>query len=85
MKPLGFTNYFNYYDFLNCQNGILIGRDGFLKIFCEKYLGYSRNKGIDFVAKRNNHFVVGETKFISAAGGTQDKSFKDIISCITTN
>jgi hypothetical protein len=40
-------------------------------------LGYSRNKGLDFVARFNGKYVIGEAKFVSSEGGNQNKSFDD--------
>lgn len=68
--------------FIANENSILVGSDDFLKEFCNKFLGYEGVKGIDFVAKKGKKFIVGETKLISDLGGTQDKSFKDILSLI---
>ena len=83
-EPLGIKNYKDFESFLKCDRGILMGSDDDLKNFCKKYLNYKRNKGLDFVAKVKNKIIIGETKFISTSGGTQDKSFKDIISLLET-
>ena len=73
-------------DFLQSNNGILCGSDKKLKEFCVENFGLQRtDKGVDFVAKINNNIIVGEAKFISASGGTQDKSFKDIKSLLDRN
>ncbi|MCQ2776589.1 MAG: hypothetical protein MJ217_02575 [Bacilli bacterium] len=70
-------------EFLSCNFGVLCESDSKLKKFARQYLGFRRiDKGIDFIAKVGNNFIVGEAKFISAKGGTQDKSFKDIKSLI---
>jgi hypothetical protein len=84
LHPFGntFINKYDYPSFLSTQNAILIGGDDFLKRFCQRYFGYTRNKGIDFIAKVGKNFIIGETKFITAAGGTQDKSYKDIESLL---
>ena len=32
--------------------------------FAKAYLGYNRDKGLDFIAKVNETFIIGETKFL---------------------
>ncbi len=65
-------------DFLKIKGtAFLKGGDKSLKIFAKKYLGYKGKKGLDLVFKKNNNFFIGEAKFISASGGTQDKSFRE--------
>lgn len=73
-------------DFLKAKTGVLCESDSKLKSFAERYLGFKRtDKGVDLIAKVGNNFIVGEAKFISASGGTQDKSFKDIKSLFNSN
>ncbi len=55
----------------------LDGSDKKLKEFATKHFGYRRKKGLDFVALAYGIPVIGEAKFISASGGTQDKSFRE--------
>ncbi|MBA3632552.1 MAG: restriction endonuclease [Acidobacteria bacterium] len=59
------------------ENAILDGGDKVLKDFAKEHLGYSRNKGLDFVARFNGKYVIGEAKFVSSEGGNQNKSFDD--------
>ncbi len=58
---------------------ILDGGDEALKNFAKKELGYKGKKGLDLVIKINSLFIIGEAKFITSKGGTQDKSFREAI------
>ncbi len=55
----------------------LDGGDKKLKEFSKKHFGYRRKKGLDFVALAYGTPIIGEAKFISTGGGTQDKSFRE--------
>lgn len=39
--------------------------------FAKEHLGYNYNKGLDFVARFNKQFVIGEAKFLTDFGGHQ--------------
>lgn len=67
------------------ENCILNVSDNKMKLFAEKHLGYNRNKGLDFVAKFNNNYVIGEAKFLTDFGGHQNAQFDDAISTIQTD
>jgi hypothetical protein len=72
-----------YKEFLDYKKpAILKGADAALKEFAHKEIGYEGEKGLDLVLKVKNRFILGEAKFISASGGTQDKSFRETISFI---
>lgn len=58
-------------------NAILEGGDNDLKNFAQKYLGYTRNKGLDFIGRFNGCYIIGEAKFISDEGGHQNDQFVD--------
>lgn len=86
-----FGHYFSYWihkqykvlsedNFLKTNNGIvaLDGGDKKLKDFAKKYLNYDRKKGLDFVIKVKNIYVIGESKFVGHSGGTQDKSVREV-------
>lgn len=64
------------------RNCILCMSDSKMQEFAKKYLGYERDKGIDFLAKFNNKYVIAEAKFITDFGGHQDAQFDDAISTI---
>jgi hypothetical protein len=66
----------------NKKVAILDGGDSALMNFAKEELGYKGKKGLDLVLKINGKFIIGEAKFISMGGGTQDKSFREGISFI---
>ena len=66
----------------NNNNAILSGSDSQLMNFAQKHLGYKRNKGIDFIARCNNTYIIGEAKFISDEGGHQNDQFLDAMTTV---
>lgn len=71
------------YEFMaNNENAILSGSDASLMAFAQNHLGYTRNKGVDFVARFNNTYVIGEAKFISDEGGHQNDQFLDAMTTL---
>jgi len=52
--------------------------------FAKEELGYKHNKGLDFVARFNGKYVIGEAKFLTDFGGHQNAQFNDAISTIKT-
>jgi len=66
----------------NNENAILGGNDAVLLTFAKEKFGYNKNKGLDFIARFNKKYVLGEAKFITDIGGNQDKSFVDVISTL---
>lgn len=72
--------------FISCSdNAILDGSDAQLKQFAITHLGYTRNdKGIDFIARFNNKYIIGEAKFISDEGGHQNDQFLDAMTTLRT-
>lgn len=72
--------------FLNSsENAILNTSDGMMKKFAEEYLGYNHDKGLDFIARFNNKYIIGEAKFLTDNGGHQSNQFADAISMITSD
>ena len=67
------------------ENAILKGGDKVLVEFARDHFGYSKKKGLDFVARFNGKYILGETKFITAVGGNQNNSFRDVITTLTAN
>lgn len=62
---------------------ILSGQDDFLGNFARTYLGWQReDKGLDFVAKVGEKFVIGEAKFITDFGGHQNDQFLDALTTV---
>lgn len=55
----------------------LKGNDGALKKFAEKELGCRLSKGIDFVLKKDDRFLIAEAKFLTTPGGEQNGGFAD--------
>jgi hypothetical protein len=66
----------------NNNNAILSGSDAQLMNFAQTHLGYTRNKGVDFIARFNNTYVIGEAKFISDEGGHQNDQFLDAMTTL---
>lgn len=64
------------------DNAILDAGDAELMDFAKHYLDYKRDKGLDFIAKFNNKYIIGEAKFLTDFGGHQDTQFADAISTI---
>lgn len=75
----------NETEFLQSKGlAILKGSDAYLADFARKHLGYTRDKGLDFVARRDETFFIGEAKFISDEGGHQNDQFLDAITTLET-
>lgn len=80
---LGVPIYHNVDDFLNNnENAILNISDAGMENFARQYLGYNHEKGLDFVARFNDKYIIGEAKFLTDFGGHQDSQFADAISTI---
>lgn len=73
-------------DFLGYNgNAVLNASDAEMERFAREYLGYNHDKGLDFVARFNNTYVIGEAKFLTDFGGHQDTQFNDAIATITSD
>lgn len=66
------------------NNAILEGTDKSLMEYAQANLGYTRDKGLDFIARFNKQYVIGEAKFISDEGGHQNDQFLDAMTTIKT-
>ena len=64
------------------QNCILNSTDKVMKEFAQKFLGFTRDKGIDFLAKFNGKYIIGEAKFLTDFGGHQNAQFSDAINTL---
>ena len=53
-----------------------------MKEFATMYLGYTGNKGLDFIARFNNKYIIGEAKFLSDFGGHQNAQYNDAITTL---
>lgn len=79
---------FSSYDqFFESKHKIIFldGTDKTLKKFAEKDLKCvfkTLSKGLDFLAKANQKFIIGSAKFITDFGGSQDNQFNEVISLI---
>lgn len=70
-------------EFMHSQdNCILNTSDGIMQKFAAEYLGFTRNKGIDFLAKFNGKYIAGEAKFLTDFGGHQNAQFEDALSSL---
>ena len=66
-------------DINNIDNVVLNCSDKEASDFASTYLGYKGDKGIDFIARFNGKYIVGEAKFITDFGGHQNGQFNDAI------
>jgi len=66
----------------NNDNAILSGSDEEMKQFATNYLGYTGHKGLDFIARFNNKYIIGEAKFLSDFGGHQNAQYNDAITTL---
>ncbi len=68
----------------NNDDAILDASDKTMMDFAKEHLNYNHNKGLDFVARFNGKYVIGEAKFLTDFGGHQNAQFNDAISTIET-
>lgn len=61
------------------------GNDKELLDFAKNNFGYSKAKGLDFVARFNKQYVLGKAKFLTDFGGHQNAQFADAISTLETS
>jgi hypothetical protein len=47
------------------------------KDFCNREIGVGISKRPDLVAKSGRNYIIGEAKFLSQTGGSQDRGFDD--------
>lgn len=70
----------NLEEFINSDNdAVLNGSDKELMDFALDKLNYKHPKGLDFVARFNKKYVIGEAKFLTDFGGHQNAQFNDAI------
>ena len=85
-ETLGAPVYRSVDAFLSSQgNAILNVSDEEMKKFANRLFGYTREKGLDFIARFNNTYVVGEAKFLTDFGGHQNAQFDDAVSTMTSS
>ena len=66
------------------ENAILDASDSEMLNWAKNTVNYSRNKGLDFVARFNGKYVIGEAKFLTDFGGHQNAQLEDAVSTINT-
>ncbi len=66
------------------KDAILDASDKGMMDYAKEHLNYTHNKGLDFVARFNGKYVIGEAKFLTDFGGHQNAQFNDAISTIET-
>lgn len=66
----------------NQKDAILDASDAAMMKFAKNELGYNHNKGLDFVARFNGKYVIGEAKFLTDFGGHQNAQFNDAINTV---
>ncbi|OQA91690.1 MAG: Tsp45I type II restriction enzyme [Elusimicrobia bacterium ADurb.Bin231] len=66
----------------NNNDAILDASDNAMMDFAKTNLGYNHNKGLDFVARFNGKYIIGEAKFLTDFGGHQNAQFNDAISTV---
>ena len=66
------------------NDAILESSDKAKKDFAMNAFGYSRDKGLDFIARFNKKYIIGEAKFLTDYGGHQVAQFEDALSTLNT-
>ena len=75
----------NENEFMNTrENMVFNSSDIAMEDLANKYFGYKRKKGLDFIAKFNGIYILGEAKFLTDFGNflTQCCSFSVICSFV---
>lgn len=67
---------------IGAETAFLSGTDGSRKEFARKHLGYSGGKGLDFVARCGELYVMGVAKFFGDYGGNQNNQLRDAMSLV---
>jgi len=80
IKPVSLEKFLS-----NNKNAILDASDAQMMSFAQEQLNYNHNKGLDFVARFNKKYVIGEAKFLTDFGGHQNAQFNDAINTVKTN
>lgn len=70
-------------EFLKAKgNAVLDGGDAEMMRFAREHLNYRHNKGLDFIGRFNDKYVIGEAKFLTDFGGHQNAQFNDAIATL---
>jgi len=76
-KELGFPLYNRETFEQSADDAILMEPDSILKDFAHRQLHYRGDKGLDFIARVRNRYIIGEAKFLTDFGGHQNAQFED--------
>lgn len=79
IAPVGIEDFAN-----STGNAILDASDRVMMEFAKEQLNYYHPKGLDFLARFNGKYVIGEAKFLTDFGGHQNAQYNDAISTIET-
>ncbi|PKQ70284.1 restriction endonuclease [Raineya orbicola] len=79
IQPVGLDKFIS-----SDEDAILEGSDQELANFARNVLNYQREKGLDFVARFNKQYIIGESKFLTDFGGHQNAQFADAIATLQT-
>jgi len=67
--------------FIKSKDNIIYNtNDTAMAKFAREFLGYTREKGLDFIGKFNSTYIIAEAKFLTDFGGHQNAQFEDAIS-----
>jgi len=66
----------------NKGNAVLDASDAELMKFAREHLNYKHTKGLDFIGRFNDKYVIGEAKFLTDFGGHQNAQFNDAIATV---
>jgi hypothetical protein len=69
----------------NNENAVLDAGDNLLMSFAREHLNYTHDKGLDFIARFNKKYIIGEAKFLTDFGGHQNAQFNDAVSTLKTD
>lgn len=67
------------------ENAILDASDNLMESFARENLNYSNSKGLDFLARFNNKYIIGEAKFLTDFGGHQNAQFNDALRLLNSD
>lgn len=69
--------------FLEFEGNIIFeGGDNAMLELAKNHLGYQHNKGLDFIAKFDEKYIIGEAKFLTDFGGHQNAQLADALNVI---
>ena len=72
--PVGIDEFVN-----TTGNAILSASDAVASDFARNHLNFTQDKGLDFVARFNGKYIIGEAKFLSDFGGNQNNQFREAV------